>query len=162
MTATNTAILDELEGAEQSTAAKHAAERDKALATYWSILADPARTSAADKAAMAAAMKTLGKSIAQADADAKVIEVLRTKPEIDARAKDAASALLAAEIAHRDALEKRPAELLKVHQVVKDKWQVIQDRTRERDGASGAVRDAREFLAAHANAAEEARRFVKL
>jgi hypothetical protein len=162
MQETNTAILDHVEDAGQAAADKKAAEREKALMTYWSILADPQRTSAGDKAAFAAAMTMLGKTIAQADIDASVLESMRLMPEVLENSKKAARALFAAECGLREWQEKVPGELQKVHQVTRDKIVAVQQLTRERAAATASFRDKFEFLSQHNQIAEEAQRAMNL
>jgi len=162
MMETNSAILDHLAESEATAAAKRADEQERARAVYWSILSDPTRTSTADKSAMAAAMKTLGKSIAQADADAEVVQRLREWPEVCAQSSKAQDAVRAAEQDHLAFMDTYRAEVQKLKQKLTDKIMATKDRERERDGASQSVKDARAFLDAHAATVEEAERFLKV
>jgi hypothetical protein len=55
-------------------AAKHAKAEERAMGTYLEILTDATRTTEADKAAFAAALKTLGFSLEGAQQDARAIK----------------------------------------------------------------------------------------
>jgi hypothetical protein len=163
MNATNSAILDQLEKGEQSATAKRETELEKANAAYWSILADPNRVSAEDKNAMAAAMKTLGKSLADADADARVIEEYCSLPDARNHIEELQKKLFDADAALR---EYTSVTCPKIHADMKDgirqRTLAAQQAKNEATSAGKAYHDALDVLGKNADRMEKIKRYANV
>lgn len=158
---TNSAILDSLEEAALKTNAKAGAERERAIATYWAILSDPKRTGPDDAAAMAAAMKTLGKTLQDADTDTGVLEMMHRMPaakkaweESVAENSAAKRAVEVHQVAYKEAVEKFKAEgiALRVAALGKENQQ---------RSAGAAMTDHRAFLNRNVETVQQIERYGK-